>query len=338
VQLYTGFVYGGPGTPHRIRRVGPGWVILHGMTVFGRQHPSLLRFARAFASSGNAVLIPEIDEWTRLRIHTAAVTDAVAAGAEYLKRQPGVEPGAIGVIGFSFGATQALVAAADERAAEVGRVVGFGGYCELDRFAEFMMTGEHEWHGERQRLDPDPYARWIVAGNYLTLIPGLEGMERVGRGLLRLAEESGRGGLYKPDSYVDPLKERLRAGFAREERALWDLFAPPAGRLPPDLAAARELASKLAEAGRSVEPLLEPRAAFARLRAQPVLAHGLADRLIPYTETLRLRDALPKRLGPSATVTRLFEHSAGAGRLPPHRYAVEVWRLLRFFNHALRPA
>ena len=24
------------------------------------------------------------------------------------------------------------------------------------------------------RMDPDPYGRWIVGGNYLTRIPGLE--------------------------------------------------------------------------------------------------------------------------------------------------------------------
>jgi pimeloyl-ACP methyl ester carboxylesterase len=318
------------------KKPADAWVVLHGLTVLGRAHPSLLRFARALCSTGSVVLIPEVRSWTRLRIDTGAVIQSVAAGAEFLSRHPRVAAGRIGVVGFSFGATQAMVAAADPRAAAITRVVGFGGYCELGRFAEFMMTGEHEWRGACERIEPDPYARWIVGGNYLELVPGIGPMDRVAKKLLGLAEEAGRGGLHKPEGYMDPFKAEARAGLSAREREVWDLFAPPTGCAPTDLAAAREIGQALAAAGRAAEPMLEPADSLDHLHARPVLAHGRGDRLIPYTETLRLRERLPSSLRPSATVTRLFEHSVGAGNLPASQYAVEVVRLLRFFHAALR--
>ena len=102
-----------------------------------------------------------------------AVVAAVEGGPE-------VRPGGVGTVGFSFGATQALMAMADPAVQrDVRAVVGFGGYCDLRRMLRSLFTGEHEWSGEQYRLDPDPYGRWMIVGNYLTLIPGYEGMGAV---------------------------------------------------------------------------------------------------------------------------------------------------------------
>jgi hypothetical protein len=323
--------------PAAAARRRPAWIVLQGLTVYGRRHPSLLRFARALCSSGTVVIVPEIREWTELRMRSAAVIQAAAAAADHLAGSRSVDRERIGLIGFSFGATQGLVAAAAaDNAVEIRTVIGFGGYCELHRFAHFMMTGEHEWRGTRYRLNPDPYARWIVAANYLTRVPGHEHLEAVRLGVRGLAEEAGFGGLYKPESYVDPLKEELRRGFNREERQIWDLLAPPAGQAPADVGAAAALGARLADAGLAVEPLLDPRSVFARLRSRLVLAHGSGDRLIPFTETLRLREALPPRVEATATVTGLYEHSLATAGLHPFRYAAEVWRLLRLLQTALQ--
>src|SRR5690606_30570843 len=94
------------------RRPVPGWAVLHGITVPGMRHPALLRFARAIAGSGAAVLVPEIESWKRLRVDPGAADAAVAGAARYLGARPEVREGGVGVVGFSFGATQALVTAA----------------------------------------------------------------------------------------------------------------------------------------------------------------------------------------------------------------------------------
>jgi pimeloyl-ACP methyl ester carboxylesterase len=329
-----------PATLLRPRGTGPtpAWIVLQGLTIFGRQHPTLMRFARALCSSGATVIIPEIPEWTALRMRTGAAVEAVVAAADFLDTEAPDSAAGIGVVGFSFGATQGVVAAADEQVRHRVRVaVGFGGYCEMHRFARFMMTGEHEWKGIRYRLHPDPYARWIVAGNYLTAVSGMARMQRVGEFALELAREAGRSGLGTPETHVDPLKAQLRARLGPDERRVWDLLAPPAGILPPDEAAAAELGAALADAALAADPRLDPLPALPRLQARLVLAHGSTDRLIPFTETLRLAESLPPHLGTRATITRLFEHSVGATGLGPRAFAVEAWRLFRLLNTVLQP-
>src|SRR5688500_11602055 len=67
-----------PATYFRPRRAGalPGWVLLHGITVPGRMHAAMRRFAQAFAATGAAVVIPDVAPWRELKIDMAAGNEA----------------------------------------------------------------------------------------------------------------------------------------------------------------------------------------------------------------------------------------------------------------------
>lgn len=317
-------------------RPRPAWVVLHGVTVTGRQHRSLTRFARAMAAAGNVVIVPEVPCWTALKVEPDAAARAILAGAAYLAGRPEAEAGPVGVVGFSVGATQALIAAARPDVAPLVRgVVGFGGYFDLRSALHTMCTGEFEWRGRVQRLDPDPYGRWIVAGRHLGSAPRYAGMTGLTDALLTLAAEAGERGVMAYDACFDALKAQLRAGLGREERAVWDVLAHPT-TLRPDPVAARALAREIADAALHDQPRLDPRPALAALRVRVVLAHGRHDRLIPFTETLRLREALRHTPSPDATITSLFAHSTGSG-VHPLRYGVEALRFLRLLDRALAP-
>ena len=54
------------------RQRRPGWVVLHGLTATGKEHPSLDRFCRALAATDAIVMVPDIPEWRDLRVATAA--------------------------------------------------------------------------------------------------------------------------------------------------------------------------------------------------------------------------------------------------------------------------
>lgn len=312
----------------------PGWVVLHGITVPGRRHPGLRRFVRALASSGAVVLIPEIPSWQRLRIDPAAAETAIAAAARHLSESGDAADGGVGVIGFSFGATQALVTAAGEEArGSIRSVVGFGGYCDLGRTVRFMMVGEHEWNGARYRADPDPYGRWIVSANYLTRARGYAGAGDVARAAAALAAEAGAAFVYAGDPSYDRRKRELRAELAPGDRELWDLIAPPS-RTRVAESAARELGDRLVEAALEQHPQLEPRPFLARLDRPVVLVHGRADALIPFTETLRLRSHIDPRRA-TVAITRLFAHSRAADRLRWHEYPLEGYRYLRILRAAI---
>jgi hypothetical protein len=319
----------------RSRRALPGWLVLHGITVPGRRHPMLTRFARSLAASGGVVIIPEIQPWQQLRMDPHAADAIIAASAHALAQRREVRPGGISLVGFSFGATQALITAShDAGIGEIRSVVGFGGYCDLRRTLTFQLTGEHEWEGTAYRLDPDPYGRWIVASNYLTRVRGYEAMGPVAAAAGELAAEAGRVGVYAADPLFDPLKADLRTRLTREEAEIWDLIAPPAGARP-EVRRARELAEALVEAALLEHPVLDPAPLLPTLRTRLVLAHGRADHLIPFTETLRLRSRLPVDAPVDTFITRLFAHSTESGGLPPHRYPVEVTRYLRLLSRAL---
>lgn len=315
-------------------RPAPGWVVLHGLTVPGRRHAALTRFVRALAASGAVVLVPDVPAWRELRLDVKAARETVEAGVLHLDALPEVRRGGVGAIGFSFGATQVLMAAADPAMhGHLRAIVGFGGYCDLARMLRSLFAGEHEWNGVRYTLDPDPYGRWIVVGNYLTLLDGAEEMHAVARAALELATEAGRRGEWAWGPHYDAMKVELARDFSPEERRIWAAIAPPSG-VAPDRDAARELADRFAAAALEKDPGLDPRPRLSCLRAKVVLSHGRQDRLIPFTETLRLMAMLPEQVDASATITGLFAHSAGAWLHPVH-WLRETSAFVRLLDRAL---
>jgi pimeloyl-ACP methyl ester carboxylesterase len=328
-----------PCTLYRSRRGRPqaGWVILHGMTVPGREHPSLTRFARALAASGGVVLVPEIASWRELRVDPAAADRVIVRAAEYLASRPEVRPGGVGIVGFSFGATQALVTAArPELRDSIRAVVGFGGYCDPHATFLYSFTGEHEWNGVRSTLEPDPYGRWIVTANYLTQVPEYAGMVRVAAGVHALAVEAGVRRTFAGDPSFDPIKAALRDGLTAEECALWDIVAAPTGQAVPR-EAARALGERIAAAALARHPSLDPRPALPAIRCATVLAHGYSDQLIPYAETLHLHQEISAHSRSYLSISRLFAHSQEAPRLRLREYPREALRYVRLLDRALSP-
>jgi dienelactone hydrolase len=313
----------------------PGWIMLHGATVPGREHAQLVRFARTVAHTRAAVLVPEVPEWKALQLAPALTVPTVRAGLAALHRIPEVEGRPLGLIGFSFGAPHAIAAGADPEVARGLRsVVGFGGYCDLARTLRFLFLGEHEWNGEWHHTEPDPYGRWIVAGNYLPHVPGYADAADVARALLALAAEAGARSVPSNDPVYDPLKRELARAIAPQRRALFERLA--SGGSTPGHADVDRLLELLEPTIRSVDPELDPAARLARVRVPVRLVHGHGDVLIPFTETLRMGQALEGVTDVRVTVTRLFAHSqedplpAGLRMLAERvRFVLEVGRVLR---------
>jgi len=120
--------------PAAIRSRVPGWIALGGVSRMGRFHPQLVRFARALASTGAAVLVPEVPEWRCLRVTPKIVGPTLRASIDALRERKEVRPDGLGAIGFSFGAPGLAIAASDERIADdIAGIVLFGGYHCLER-------------------------------------------------------------------------------------------------------------------------------------------------------------------------------------------------------------
>jgi pimeloyl-ACP methyl ester carboxylesterase len=290
----------------------PGWVVLHGLTRTGRAHPALLRFTRAVAAAGNIVFVPEIPEWRDLRIEPHLTVDTIREAVRELQRRDDVRHEHVGLFGFSFGATQALVAAADaDTAGLLSGIASWGGYCDLGGICRFGLTGLHEIDGVTYQTEPDPYGSWIMAANYLAHVPGHESCAPVARALHELALEAGQVGVYAWDPVYDPTKRALRAGLAPEHRALFDLIAPETTVRRRDERRLLQLADDIADTALRIDPLLDPRPYLPQVRTAVLVAHGRDDRLIPFSESIRLARGLPPACVRSHTVSALFQHSGG---------------------------
>jgi predicted esterase len=328
-----------PATLYRPRGTGvlPGWVILHGLTATGRGHKSLIRFARSVAAAGNLVMVPEIPEWRDLRVAPAVTHDTIRAAVRELHDRDDTDPRRIGLFGFSFGATQALIAAAEPVVQGLlSGIAAWGGYADLHRLFVFGMSGEHELDGRRYRLAHDPYGAWMMAGNYLTGIPGHENDDALAGALHALALEAGRLGRYAWESVHDPMKLELRESLDPHQRELFDLLAPPSDRPPRDIERLRGLAHQLADAALRADPLLDPAPFLDSVAVPIVFAHGRDDRLVPFTETIRLSRAIPPDYRVSCTITSLFDHSGHRNRdLRIGGTAVEGLRFMRILHRIL---
>ena len=316
----------------------PGWVALHGLTHRGRDHESLDGFARALAASGTAVLVPDIPEWRALRIAPEATARTIEAAVLELDARPFTAPGRVGVIGFSFGGTHALVASTEPALdGHLAAVVSWGGYADLGRTIRYAFTGDHDLDGEAYRTEPDPYGRWILAGNYLTEVPGHEGDGAVADALLWLALEVGRRKIMAWEPDTDPVKAEARARLGPGDRALFDSLAPATDRPPTAGRERREAIGRAMsdEAAGRGGLLVDPAPYLSRVPVPVFLAHGRDDRLVPWTELVRLRRALPDGRVRHALVTSLFAHSFRERRFPTPAMVLEGLRFVRGLNRLI---
>ena len=318
----------------------PGWVVLHGLTRTGSAHPGLQRFAKAVAASGNLVFIPDIPEWRELRVAPAVTIDTIRAAVRALQQRDDVRHEHAGLLGFSFGATQALVAATDPGiAGMLHGIASWGGYCDLQSSFEFAMTGNHQLDGRHYHIAPDPYGTWVMAGNYLTRVPGHEGDGAIEKALHALAIEAGERGIYAWDPVFDASKLRARAHLRPAQRETFDALAPLTSTPREPRETDLQLAAQLAAAAILADPLLDPAPYLGALRLPTLIAHGRDDRLIPFTQSILLSRRLPADVVKQCTITGLFAHSGGTiAGLGAGTRAVETVRFLRLLRALLSHA
>lgn len=315
------------------RTPAPTWVVLHGMTRPGREHPQLVRLTHALATAGVASIVPDVPEWRDLRLRPELSLPTVKAAIAGLRDADATRHERVGVIGFSFGAPHAIAVAGDpDLADEIAGVAGFGGYCSLEPTFRFMMTGHFGAVADEHYLKPDPYGRWIVGGNFLTAVEEFRDAGTVARALHALATEAAVTGANSWDPVYDPVIRELRRGVDEEWLPLFDQFAPLSSATRHDAWDARGLASALAEAAKRVNPTIDPEPALRRVRRPVSILHGRKDHLIPWTEAARIDAAVGATS--HATVTRMFGHS-GQDPLPIGAAFTEVPRFCRALSRML---
>ena len=240
-----------------------GLLLVHGLSPAGRLHPEMVRVATLLAERGQLVLVPHLEGLASFRL-TGREVEEVRAGLRALRR---LAPSA-GVVGFSFGAGPALIAAADEPDLRV--TACFGGYADLRRVIAFVTTGVYELGGERHAVRQEEYNRWkllALLGSLAEDPADREGIEALARARLANPQADTRG-------LEAALAPSARAVLALAENRRAEAVGSLLAALPPATGAALDR--------------LSPASAVARIRSRLLIAHGADDLSIPFTESLRL--------------------------------------------------
>jgi hypothetical protein len=266
------------------RPAAPGGALLlvHGLSRAGRRHPDLVRLARLLARHRRLVLVPHFEGMAAFRLSGREIAEVgVAIGALTARGVP------VGVVGFSFGAGPALLAAAD--APGLALTASFGGYAELADVIVYLTTGVHTFGDRRYVQPPEEYNRW-------KLLALLVAFTEDAHDRRRLDDISARK-LADPRADTGALEAGLgpggRAILALVQNRREDAVAPLLAALP---AGARTAMDRLSPLG--IVP---------RLPGRLVIAHGAGDASIPFTESLRLAQASGGRA--DAVILETFEHT-----------------------------
>jgi pimeloyl-ACP methyl ester carboxylesterase len=321
----------------------PGWILLQGVTVPGRHHTGVVRMARALAAAGHLALVPEVSSWTNLTVEPAEAETTLLAAADWLGIWQEVNRDRLGFMGFSVAATWMLEVAATHTFDGLRISVGVGGYADFARLLRAMLVGEHEWADHFYRYTPDPYGRWILGANLLPVLEHNEygaqaERERAARALLELARTAGRNGALAGTPVYDPLIAHGRKNLTGRALVAWDLLASPSANPVPDSVAGRALAATLAEAGERCHPEFEVGDKLHALSVPTILLHGRHDTLVPFSEGLRLGEAIPRKMRRRVVITRLLGHAKRVGaEIPwtPAALATEIREFVRAIDALL---
>lgn len=140
----------------------PAVILAMGIKTSERDRPILLNFARTLARLGFVVLWPR-REALDTGVSLPEEPDTFILGVRYLRGLEPVDPERISVLGFSIGASVALVAASEPQIAEgVRAVIFFGGYYDI--FSYLASIGTRSIVAEGRVVPWEPHED--VAGHF----------------------------------------------------------------------------------------------------------------------------------------------------------------------------
>jgi hypothetical protein len=259
-----------------------GLVLVHGLSRAGRHHPELVRLARLLARHGLLVLVPQFEGLAAFRLSGREVAEIDAALAAL-----GARTSRVGIVGFSFGAGPALVAAAGR--SDLALTASFGGYADLRAVIRYLTTGLHEHGGVHYAHAPEEYNRWKL----LALLTGF----------VEDARDLGLLDAIAQRKLADPGADTrsLEADVGGQGQAIMALVRNRSAK------AIAPLVSALPASARSAIEALSPLTLIPRLPGRLVIAHGADDISIPFTESVRIAEASGGRA--RAVILETFGHT-----------------------------
>lgn len=248
-------------------------LLVPGATPAGRDDERVVSLASSLAAAGRAVVVPELSLFDE-RLDVDDV-DRVVEVAAHLCRG-GDE---LVFLGFSFGGSLALVAAADERLGGcIDLVATFGAYADLVGVLQAAVTGVSVVDGEVYpwRAADEPIVRTLLRDAAAELVP-----------------ENQREPLRRALDVQDP------RGLPAGARLVYDMVTAD------DPTVVTDLAQRLPPPGDDLVETFSPADVADEVEAEVLAVHALDDPAVPFAELRRLRAAFPEA---QVMTVRSFQH------------------------------
>lgn len=258
--------------------IGAGLVLIPGFTPQGKDDRRLVDLAFSLARARFLVLVPDLPGLREMRVRlsdTRVIADAVVhlAGMEAMEGHGGV-----GVVAISYAVGLAgLASALPEAQDKIRFLVSIGGYSDAKAVVTFITTGKYRdpsngiWRSKR----PHPAAKWIFLASSIEVLSNPDDR----KALDLMAERRIR-------RLTAPIDD-LTAGLGPEGLALLELLTNT------DPERVEKLIDRLPPAAqRQLDKLSLWHANLSSLAGRLILIHGREDTMIPYTESLALKEAI----------------------------------------------
>jgi pimeloyl-ACP methyl ester carboxylesterase len=284
---------------------------VHGIHRLAVEEPRLVRFARAHAASGVAVVTPEVRELADYRVDVRSI-DTIGEAARAAHRKIGRKAG---IMGMSFAGGLSLLAACDPRFAnDVAMVVAVGAHDDVARVTRFFATNRIERKdGTGATLSAHPYGALVFV--YAHADRFFSGSDLAG------ARQALSSWLAEDRDVARATAKTLTEPAAALLQRLFDHRLEEVGAVM--LTAATDDAAALAA--------VSPRGRLERLAVPVFLLHGAGDAVIPFTETEWLAAEVPERALRDVLVSKALVHVEPGGRATWY----EQWELLHFMARIL---
>ncbi|MFC2050391.1 dienelactone hydrolase family protein [Chloroflexota bacterium] len=244
-----------------------GLILAHGAIKDGKNDRALWFAGRSLARAGYVVLVPQLDNLGKFRLHQDDV-EVLVASFQYLDRQE-FSNGKIGMFGVCLSAPLALLAATEPGInQDVAVVSSWGGFYNINDWLQAVISGRYidegmakPWRPRTSLIEETP--KWLIE-----LLP-----DPSDRGCI---EEMLRGNSLDSDkSKLSPSGQALYELLSnRDPERVGDLWA----RLDPKI--------------RQTLDSLSPHTKIAQLKTKIAIIHTFADDVIPWVESCKLADAI----------------------------------------------
>lgn len=274
----------------------PGVIVFVPLAKEGKRDPRVTNFMKGLVRIGYAVMVPF---WPGRPLGTIQPTDIddLARALSWFQSQAFVDAERVGIVAVSYGAGPALrVAAEKDFQNSLQYLVTVGGYADLKSLIKFVATGSYMVNGREHRLQPDGYARYILVRTASNWSKNPTDQ----RLLADLLEEID----HHPDQEPNPEKLiTVRAKLTPDGQQLFDTLLTSTPETFDDQFA------KLPARVKNIIDTLSPLPELARVHTPILILHSTNDRLVPYTESLKLFEAIKDRPSTMFSLIDVFDHA-----------------------------